>query len=104
MLWACSEQVYLSAAVIAFRTGIPLASRQLHPVGNPVGEDDLPRDSTQSVQTRQRCLVWKRAAELPRLGGRTRPEDTMANTAALSDRRMDRRARMCWPSVLSLTL
>jgi hypothetical protein len=61
MLWACSEQVYLSAAVIAFRTGIPLASRQLHPVGNPVGEDDLPRDSTpivlltstQSVQTRQ---------------------------------------------------
>jgi hypothetical protein len=58
--------MYLSAAVIAFRTGIPLASRQLHPVGNPVGEDDLPRDSTQSVQTRQRCLeVWKRAAELP---------------------------------------
>ena len=48
------------------------------------------------MQTRQVPGV-EAAAELPRLGGRTRPEG--ANTAALSDRR----ARM-WPNVLSLRL
>ena len=61
---------------------------------------EIPDDSTQSctqyVQTRQVPGV-EAAAELPRLGGRTRPEG--ANTAALSDRR----ARM-WPNVLSLRL
>jgi len=104
MLWACSEQVHLSAAVIAFRTGIPLASRHLHPVAVFPSERTISLEILLSLCKRGRCLVWKRAAELPRLGGRTRPEDTIANTAALSDRRMDRRARMCWPSVLSACL
>jgi len=92
MLWACSEQVlvrgcYCSSQANSRRRTIFL---------------EIPDESVlyvlyctvSCVQTRQVPGV-EAAAELPRLGGITRPED--ANTAALSDRR----ARM-WLSVLSL--
>ena len=88
MLWACSEQVlvrgcYCSSQANSRRRTIFL---------------EIPDESVYStVSCANEAGAWcgSAAAELPRLGGITRPED--ANTAALSDRR----ARM-WLSVLSL--